>query len=392
MLCGKILVAHPGLQHSYQLAEALYEIDSLGLYISGTPLKNHADIWGSVFIPKKIEAKIRSTSIPLNLRQHNISWHIARLIANKLPINNFEFNYRMFHMFDAWIASRISKLRPSIVVGYDNSCARTFEVAKSLGIKCILDAPSVHYEYAKEDVFLKKSIKYRDSIKKQKLQEVSLADQIIVCSNFAASTYEANGVEPNRLKVIHLGSEPPLSLQRIRRHKKDELRFVFAGTMSFRKSTDILLAVFRELGSVAQLTIVGGSESKQWIDECNSLPNVSYLGHKPQSELYEIIAESDCLILPSRFDAFGMVVVEALSVGTPVIVSENVGAKEVVEMFPGAGIITPVNACAIKDTIKKLVSSPTKLENMNDAAYQSGAYFSWRRYRKRVSEFVSDLS
>lgn len=58
---------------------------------------------------------------------------------------------------------------------------------------------------------------------------------------------------------------------------------------------------------------------------------ISILGRKSKLETIEIIAESKLLFLPSLFDGWGVVVNEALLAGTPVITSDNVGAKILVE-------------------------------------------------------------
>ena len=48
------------------------------------------------------------------------------------------------------------------------------------------------------------------------------------------------------------------------------------------------------------------------------------------TKIPEVICESDCLVLPSRYDGWGAVISEALMVGTPVICSDNCGAANVV--------------------------------------------------------------
>jgi glycosyltransferase involved in cell wall biosynthesis len=373
-----VLVAHPGQQHSHHLAQALYEAEMLGVYIAGTPLLSNKN---GVF---PFLGRIKSTSIPSKFRRHPIQWHLLRYLGDVFPVNSFEFNYRVFHEFDRWLASKVDKLKPDLIIGYDNSCARTFEAAKSIGIPCILDAPSVHYQYAEKEVFLKKTGRYREAIKAQKIKEIELADAILCCSEFAASTYINAGVDSGKVCPVLLGSEPPLVMPSNKLEIVEKPRFIFAGVMSHRKAIDIILDVFSDLSGVAELIIVGGSESNVWIERCSEIENVNYFGKLQQSELYSYMKACDYLLLPSRFDAFGMVVVESLSVGTPVIVSSEVGAKEVIEMFPNSGEIVEPTYESLRECILKIIAEYPACEVKRKYALEAGAYFSWASYRKRV--------
>ena len=57
---------------------------------------------------------------------------------------------------------------------------------------------------------------------------------------------------------------------------------------------------------------------------------VAFLGPRPQAELAAELRRAEFLVLPSRNDSYGMVVAEALASGTPVLVWEMVGSKDLV--------------------------------------------------------------
>lgn len=109
------------------------------------------------------------------------------------------------------------------------------------------------------------------------------------------------------------------------------------------KGMPMMLKVMEDLADVT--LVIAGSPVK------NPPPNVKYLGFLKEPKV--VFEAADALVLPSIYEAFGQVVVESLAAGTPVIVSENVGAKEVVPS--GSGKVLPVgDVVAWVNAIKEL--------------------------------------
>ena len=74
----------------------------------------------------------------------------------------------------------------------------------------------------------------------------------------------------------------------------------------------------------------------------------------------------DVIIVPSMCkETFGMVVPEALSYGVPVIITNNVGAKEILDRHPGCGIITEPNDICISEAIRTVIQNRDILQEMN---------------------------
>src|SRR5258705_153155 len=69
---------------------------------------------------------------------------------------------------------------------------------------------------------------------------------------------------------------------------------------------------------------------------------VTWLGHQPKPRVRELMSQADVLVLPSIEDGFGMVILQALACGCPVIASSNTGGPDVI--VPGqTGFIVPAN-------------------------------------------------
>ncbi len=101
-----------------------------------------------------------------------------------------------------------------------------------------------------------------------------------------------------------------------------KINFLFVSTGHKRKGGNFLIDLFRELGDPYHLFVAGDR-----LD--NDLENIHQVGfvNRPQ-ELYNCV---DYLIHPASYEAFGQVVIESILCGTPVIISNKVGAKEIVK-------------------------------------------------------------
>ncbi len=112
------------------------------------------------------------------------------------------------------------------------------------------------------------------------------------------------------------------------------LRLVFLGRIDRVKNLEFLLAeVIQHVNIPFTLSIIGEGQDdyvetlKQLSKTCSS---VTWIGEVDGEEKFKLLAQSDLLLLPSHTENYGNVVIEALSQGTPVLISDQVGAKEYV--------------------------------------------------------------
>lgn len=103
---------------------------------------------------------------------------------------------------------------------------------------------------------------------------------------------------------------------------------IFVGSIENRKNILHLISVCKNNREVFQnFSIIGSGPLKQELLFLIKDSNFSYLGNLPNEKVKEHILDSDLLILPSKFDGWGAVVNESLTMGTPVLVSENCGSS-----------------------------------------------------------------
>jgi glycosyltransferase involved in cell wall biosynthesis len=115
------------------------------------------------------------------------------------------------------------------------------------------------------------------------------------------------------------------------------------------------------------------------------------LGYLNRPDLAEAFRQADCLVLPSRHDSFGRVVVEALATGLPVLVSEHVGAREVVEEESTGWVIPAEDVDALADRMRWCIEHPDAIRSMHDAAVMAAQDYSWAAYHERVVEVIEEV-
>lgn len=388
-----VFVTHPGLQHSHQLALALHERGMLQAFWSGVPVVSEGEklpFW----LPRTYANKIKRVAISPDFRRHPIVFQMLLRAGGRVPgkFSRADYSHRIFHLYDWWVSKHIAHLKPKVVVAYENSAYHTFRAAKAIGARCILDAPSLHHATAEKLMEFKKT-PYLLEINRRKDEEVALADLVLTCSNLAAESYIEQGVLAYKVQPMLLGASLPDGVASWQAHA-NPLHFMFAGSLSYRKSIDLILHVFSRLyseGFQYQLSFVGGEGEQGWVNAITKTPRAKYYGGVSQAALFEKLAQADCLLLPSRFDSFGMVVAEAMACGTPAIVSTQTGAKTMIEQFPNAGWVVECDADALYLCVKERIQNREALFLARNTALEASRHFTWQAYRERVGQLIKDF-
>lgn len=122
---------------------------------------------------------------------------------------------------------------------------------------------------------------------------------------------------------------------------KKIIRYIFVGQLIFRKGVDNLIEAFHKLKTTEnwELIVVGSGDLethlKQKVKEYGFENKINFLGNLSNTDVRNEIEDADYLILPSRFDGWGAVVSEALSVGTRVICSDKCGSSVLIDKSNG---------------------------------------------------------
>ncbi len=155
---------------------------------------------------------------------------------------------------------------------------------------------------------------------------------------------------------------------RVESKKVHPYRLVYAGRLHKSKGIDTLLEALPavvKLYKDVELLVLGGSltgnaikKYQQKVEDIAIKGNVRFLGNQPKDKVLEIFANAQITIVPSLVEAFGFVVIESFSVGTPVIGSNTTGIAEIIRHGQDGVLFEPNSPEDLSQKIIDILSSP----------------------------------
>lgn len=195
----------------------------------------------------------------------------------------------------------------------------------------------------------------------------------LVLAPSCATADELRGWLPMPVRVLGRGVDSrQFSPGRRRVRSSSIARALYVGRVAVEKGLETLVPMFRRRESVA-LTVVGDGP---WLRRMRQLlPEARYTGTLIGDALADEYASSDFFVFPSQTDTFGNVVLEAMSSGLPVIVTDRGGPAEIVRH--GVDGLVTSTAEELESAILRLASSPALCERLGRSARAAAERRSW---------------
>lgn len=153
-----------------------------------------------------------------------------------------------------------------------------------------------------------------------------------------------------------------------RKRNENLLKFSFlsCGALIRRKGFDCLIKSFTALHSNAELIIMGdGPERSNLEDLARQLgvsDRVCFTGKYKREQMAEELAKANCFVLASRFETFGVVYIEAMAAGVPVIATDCGGPRDFVN--DKVGVLVPVdNVEALRQAMQDMIDGKVKYDS-----------------------------
>ncbi len=184
-------------------------------------------------------------------------------------------------------------------------------------------------------------------------------------------------VPRKKIKYFHNALEDPLSIN-LAKKNQNQKNLICVGRLNFGKGQDLLInavPIIKKSYPDIQLNFLGSGDWKEDLETLVSKlgleRNIHFLGHVPHHDIFGYISNAYVLILPTRFEAFSFVIIEAMSVGTPVIASKIGGIPEIIRHGIDGYLVSTENIENLAEKILELLNNPNLRERMSKNARQN---------------------
>jgi glycosyltransferase involved in cell wall biosynthesis len=196
------------------------------------------------------------------------------------------------------------------------------------------------------------------------------ANRVIAVSGGAKGFCAALGVPDDRIEVIPNGVDLSIfntdvdgSAMRTKLSVKQGPLVATAIRLVKRKGPEHLVNAFSKVLKAvpnAKLAIAGGGTEaanlRAQIKKLGVERSAFMLGKLQREQVAELMAAADVFVLPSLFESFGLVLLEAMAVGTPVVCTQTQGALEIVKNGEDGLVVPPGDDDALADAIVRVLS------------------------------------
>jgi len=179
------------------------------------------------------------------------------------------------------------------------------------------------------------------------------------------------------------------------------LRFAFLGRLDVQqKALDILIEAFAlhlPAHQSSMLILAGPDENggRRWLERCATelgvADSVVFTGLLSGAARLSVLAGADAVVMPSRFEGGSIALLETLSVGTPVLVSDRVGYhRDIAER--GAGVVVPCNVAAVAKGLGALADARVRSAMRGAGRALIEEKFSWNVIASELIAALRELS
>lgn len=402
-MSGKILVVNATCPEMNHLAGHLARTGELLGYVR--TYANQDRFWERVLAQLPVvgrvykhtfgRRKVPTVLLDGSVQEAGVVFDIALAVVGRLvPIGN-----RFAGELGLCLARQISILgaryasQADIVVASYYVALPAFRACAGLNV---LNYPTVHYRYLQKIVAEESEREPAFAsmlpdlnavpvwVESQLDMECELAARILVGSSFARDSFIAQGIPAEKLAVVPYGvdlslfSPPSAGIP-----AGDGFRILYVGRIGQLKGIGYLMKAYdRFRGRGTSLTLVGnfhGSEEslRRYRKHFQHVSNV------PRERLADIYRRADVFVFPSLLEGMGLVVLEAMASGLPVIVTPN-GPGDIVRDGVDGFVVPIRDIDAIADRLDYFRANPEARKQMGANARERALEFTWEAYGQKA--------
>ena len=315
----RVSIAVHGRFHAVALAEGLRRRDHLAQLITTYP----------AFVVRRFVALDRGLVTVPWLE----AWRRAQARVRWLP----DPTPGLMRRFGRAAATALDE-RAEVAVAWSSVALEPFARAEALGQARVLERGSTHIA-AQDQILVEEHARLglphrpiHPEIVARELAEYEAAQRICVPTSHAARTFTDRGIPAARLTINPYGVDAARFTPPPRRDEGAKPAILFAGQVGPRKGVPVLLRAFAPLSKTCELWIAGPVEpGMEAVLARAPTEGVRFLGPLDKAALIETYRRAAAFCLPSVEEGFGMVLLEAMACGLPVVATDVGGGADLID-------------------------------------------------------------
>lgn len=395
----RFAVIHWGARLHYAVPAVLHSAGMLQrLYTDA-----HAEAWpirGLRLLPEALRPKgarrLLSRKLPDSIPKESVRTLVSPSIRFQLQTLDWRLRSSARRCYDAHAGPHLlSRLAIKDNFGganalYAHPCVSTDAIreAKRRGLLVVLEAISHPFnarvqkiEYDRLGLPPFEGWKYIDDNIAFFAEETRMADVVLAASEYVKSGLMELGVPESKIAVVPYGLDTEFYEQS---PTPIPGRILYVGTIDPHKGIAYLAEatrILREQKFDCEIRAVGPIELPE-VRTHPAFEGPNYVGQVPREEVKQEFARADVFVFPTLTDGFGIVLLEALFAGLPIICTKNCG--DVVRDGVNGRVVPSHDGNALANAIRKIVGDRNLRDNMSREAFVTRKQFSLSAYRERL--------
>lgn len=208
---------------------------------------------------------------------------------------------------------------------------------------------------------------------------------VIVPSRFTSLFFDK---KPDKTVILNSPLRFPIQKYRPKTYiqNKSEITMLYIGSLSPRKNILYHFEVLNQLPTQFKLTICSQNINNSYFKKCKLYlkehhldTRVSFKFNLDDQALMQHLTNSDIFLFLSRLEGFGMVNIESMAFGLPIVISDISAHRELVENGKYGHLVPLNNAAKVADTVRLICGSPKKYEQFSQNSIKCASAFIWRK-------------
>lgn len=405
----KIIVAHPGRQHSFRVATALKKSGMLFKYATTVYNKDNSLLMRltKLFLGEENVKRANRRKCPmvddsevLQFCEFEALIHLLLIRIDKSHKIANKFGEYISRKFQRKLANYIIKNNVDAVISYDTNSTVLFEILKEKApnVYRIMDNahPNRHYLYYsyQENInccgpflhTLEACGYITDLNNAEKFgYEAKLATHHIVASSYSEKALMFDGIKKENIYKIPYGVDSNKFVEPNRKYMDGKLNVLFMGEINQRKGIRQLMEAaiaINDKNITFNILGDGANHHSELYEPYREYVNL--LGYVSFDELLHQLSINHVFVFPTMGEGFGLVLLEAMAAGIVPITTDNCAGRDIVEDGVNGFIVPVGDSDAVVEKLSWCATHSNELCQMSKAAREKAKLFTWVRYEESL--------